>query len=149
MITLILQRHPTVKATTLGQLSIDGVPQCDTLEDVIREVPGVPVETWKIPNVTAIPAGLYRLILVHSPKFGPETLSIESVPGFQDIRIHGGNTDLNTEGCVLVGQAHPELGDGGEVLHSQDALKALKAIVVPRLEAGEEGWIDILNPEGE
>ncbi len=143
---LLLQRHPTVKATTLGRLSVDAVEQCDTLEDVIREVPGEPVVSWKIPKQTAIPAGRYRLTLVTSPKFGPETLSIEGVPGFADIRIHAGNVDEDTEGCVLVGMAATDLGDGGEVVHSRAALAALKALIVPRLEAGEEGWIEIRNP---
>jgi len=148
MIDLLLRRHPTVKVTTLGTLALDGMQQCDTLEDVIRERPGVPVAQWKVQDDTAIPAGRYRLALVVSKRFGPDTMSIEGVEGFKEIRIHGGNDEADTRGCVLVGTAVPDpQGDGGNVAHSQDALKALKALVVPRLKAGEEGWITVRNPE--
>jgi hypothetical protein len=41
---------------------------CDTLEDLVREVPGVPVEQWKIPGETAIPAGEYEILLTRSER---------------------------------------------------------------------------------
>lgn len=149
MIALFLRRRPTVKATTLGRLSLDGSHQCDTLEDAIREtVPGgVPVSEWKKAGITAIPSGRYRLELVNSPAFGADTLSLMAVPGFSLIRIHSGNDDTNTEGCILVGTAVEDpQGDGGDVVNSRVALAALKAKVVPRLKAGEEGWIEVVNP---
>lgn len=147
-VNLVLQRKPTVKATTLGELSLDGVKVCDTLEDVIREVPGVPVEQWKVRGQTAIPAGIYRLTLEHSPKFGPDTLTVNAVPGFVGVRVHAGNDDADSEGCPLVGTAVPDDTDGGNVVDSRKALAALKALVLPRLKAGEAGWIEIRNPEG-
>jgi len=144
---LVLQRRPTVTDTTLGTLTVDGVHRADTLEDVIREVPGRPVAEWKIKGKTAIPAGRYRLILVNSPRFGPDTLSIEGVPGFVGVRIHAGNDDADTEGCPLVGIAVEDLrGDGGNVVQSRFTLAALKATVVPRLHTGEEAWIEVRNP---
>jgi hypothetical protein len=149
MIFLELQRKPTVKATTLGRLFIGGVFECDILEDAIRETVfgGVAVEAWKIKGNTAIPAGRYRVILVNSPKFGPDTLSIEGVPGFSEIRIHSGNDDADTDGCLLTGSAVPDpQGDGGDVINSRVALAALKAKLVPKIKAGEECWIQIRNP---
>jgi len=149
MIELVLQRRATVKATTLGRLSLDGVHQCDILEDAIREtVPGgVPVSEWKIKGRTAIPAGRYRLELVNSPAFGPDTLSLVAVPGFSLIRIHSGNDDEHTDGCLITGTAVADPnGDGGDVANSRVALAALKAKIVPRLKTGEEGWIEVRNP---
>jgi hypothetical protein len=145
---LLLKRGPTRKATTLGRLSIDGAHQCDTLEDAIRETVqgGVPVEAWKIKGVTAIPAGRYKLELVNSPKFGPDTLSLKAVPGFSEIRIHSGNDDADTDGCILVGTAVPDAEDGGNVINSRVALAALKAKVVPALKAGQNIWIEVVNP---
>jgi hypothetical protein len=143
----LLQRWPTVKETTLGELSFGGHRQCDTLEDVIREVPGMPVESWKIQGKTAIPAGRYRLALVDSPKFGPDTIAVLGVPGFDLIRIHAGNDDADTEGCILVGTAVPDPdGDGGNVINSRAALTALKTWLVPALKAGEEWWLTVANP---
>jgi hypothetical protein len=80
---------------TAGQLYIDGEYFCFTLEDEIREV--------KVPGETAIPEGFYDLVFEDSPKFGPQTLTLRDVPGFKHIRIHSGNSEKDTEGCIIVG----------------------------------------------
>lgn len=142
-----VQRRPTVKQTTFGVLSIDGAFQCYTLEDVIREQPGVPVEQWKVKKETAIPAGRYRLSLVNSPHFGPDTLTVNDVPGFQYIRIHAGNDDADTEGCLLVGTRIVEQDDdGGNILNSRKALRALKSVLVPAIKKGASVWLEVINP---
>jgi hypothetical protein len=76
---------------------------CFTLEDKVREIDGVPVEKWKIKGETAIPKGVYELVLEDSPKFGPETPTLKNVPGFTGVRIHSGNTAADTAGCIIVG----------------------------------------------
>ena len=100
---LILKRTRFGELITTGQLYIDGAYFCFTLEDKVREVPGKHVRTWKIPKMTAIPVGIYDLTFENSPKFGPETLTINKVPGFEGIRIHSGNTSADTDGCIIVG----------------------------------------------
>jgi len=144
---IVVERRPTILKTTFGRMTVDGVFQCYTLEDAIREVPGVPVEEWKVPGVTAIPQGMYRVGLVNSPKFGPNTLTLADVPGFQYIRIHAGNDDSDTEGCLLVGTKIVEMNDdGGNILNSRLALSALKTRVVPVLKSGESVWLEVRNP---
>ena len=59
---------------TIGELMLDGARLVYTLEDEIREVPGMPVGNWKIKGATAIPAGNYRVTLEDSPRHGPTTL---------------------------------------------------------------------------
>lgn len=55
------------------------------------------------PNLSCVPAGTYRLKRVNSPKFGP-TYEIVGVPGRGNILAsHPGNTEENSEGCVLTG----------------------------------------------
>lgn len=76
---------------------------CFTLEDKVREENGVPVEKWKIKGETAIPRGIYDVVLENSPRFGPDTITLLKVPGFTKIRIHSGNTPVDTEGCIIVG----------------------------------------------
>lgn len=88
---------------TIGQLYIEDQFICFTLEDVVREIKGQPVERWKIKGETAIPYGVYKLKFENSPKFGPDTITLKNVPGFDYIRIHSGNTPNDTEGCIIVG----------------------------------------------
>ncbi len=101
--TLRLIREPTVDGATLGCLFIDGAFFGFTCEDAVRERPGVPVETWKIPGATAIPAGKYRVVLSQSQRFKRLLPEVLHVPGFLGVRIHRGNGPSDTEGCPLVG----------------------------------------------
>ena len=93
--------------STLSVIYIDGVFECFGLEDEYREN--------KVPADTRIPAGEYRVELrteggFHNrytskfPAFHEGMLHVQDVPGFEYILIHIGNTDENTEGCLLVGQ---------------------------------------------
>lgn len=91
---------------TIGKLYIDDNPQffCYTLEDMYREKDGVPVEQWKVAGETAIPKGTYKVIVDYSNHFGKDLPHILDVPGYEGVRIHPGNTDKDTEGCLLVGK---------------------------------------------
>ncbi len=95
---LTLHRDTRIGTATLGKLSVDGVYQCETLEDVVRP-PGV-----KIYGHTAIPAGEYGVLVTMSPRFQRLLPLLLDVPGFSGVRIHPGNTDADTEGCILVGR---------------------------------------------
>lgn len=86
---------------TVGDLYIDDKRECYTLEDVVR-APGI-----KVKANTAIPTGTYKIVMDFSPKYQRMMLHILDVPMFQGIRIHAGNTDLDTEGCLLVGETWP------------------------------------------
>lgn len=91
-------------AATVGRLYLDDTYQCYTLEDRYREIAGEAVEQWKVPGQTAIPAGTYDLAFSWSAKFGREMPLLLGVSGFSEVRFHWGNTDVDTEGCILVGQ---------------------------------------------
>jgi hypothetical protein len=139
-------RSPSQGGATIGKLFVDGAFKCHTLEDEIREVEGEPVEAWKIKGETAIPAGSYRVSLEFSNRFGPDTLSIHDVPGFQYIRMHAGNTSADTEGCLLLGlQAGSASLIGGT---SRPAVELVKGLVRAAIERGESVTIDISNPTG-
>lgn len=95
---------------TLSVLSIDGVPECFICEDQVR-APGV-----KVMHETAIPAGTFNVIYNRSPKFsalaGHDVYRprLENVPGFDGVLIHTGNTENDSSGCLLPGDA---IGLGG------------------------------------
>ena len=81
--------------STIGKMYIDGVYECLTLEDKIRNK--------KLYGETAIPRGTYHVTIDYSPKYKKPMPHILNVPGFEGIRIHSGNTAKDTEGCILLG----------------------------------------------
>lgn len=136
---LRLIREPTHKDATMGSLYINGIWQCWTLEDTIRERVGQPVKAWKVPAQTAIASGRYRVIVTPSPRFNRPLPLLLDVVGFDGVRIHPGNVPADTEGCILVGL---DRGDG-RVLRSRLAFDLL----FPKLEqARGDIWITIENP---
>lgn len=141
---LTLNRRPSVGGATIGELLADGKPLCFILEDEIREVAGVPVGNWKIKGATAIPAGTYRVTMEDSPRFGPGTLTLNNVPGFSYIRMHGGFDKDSTEGCLITGLRVTATTIVGGT--SQPALKLVKEKVRAALASGQQVWIDINNP---
>lgn len=93
-------RHVYNGTNTIGRMLIDGKFFAHTLEDVYRELKS---KEDKIKGKTAIPNGRYKVILSMSNRFKKELPEILNVPYFTGIRIHSGNTEKDTEGCILVG----------------------------------------------
>lgn len=147
MIHVIHQRTKYRKDRTPGEVLISGTRICFSLEDELRELAGVPVEEWKVKGKTAIPSGHYVVALVDSPRFGKDTLTLLDVPGFAEIRVHGGNDETATEGCPLMGA---ELDEDDKIPggRSQPGLKALRGALLPALQAGDQVVWDVRNPPG-
>lgn len=101
-IDIFLERVHFSDDSTIGTLSYDG-QECYSLEDCVREE-DAPVEEWKIPGQTAIPAGRYQVIRTMSNRFKTVLPLLLDVEGFAGIRIHPGNTSADTEGCILLGR---------------------------------------------
>jgi hypothetical protein len=144
---LLLQRTHTVGPRTFGKLFADGVFLCYTLEDEVRESAGVPVAAWKIKGHTAIPSTSYaerpyRVTLEQSPRFGPDTITVHDVPGFQFIRMHAGNDEGDTEGCPLLGTAISDAGIRGGT--SRPAVKLAREAVRQGIREGGV-WLDVAN----
>lgn len=137
---ILVQREPSTLNSTAGTLMVDGVVECFTLEDVVREVPGKPVSTWKLAGKTAIPTGAYQVIIDFSDRFQRQMPHVLNVPGFDGVRIHSGNTAADTEGCILLGKQRNGLDD---VIESRGAF----ADFFPKLQAavkrGEQVTITI------
>ncbi len=136
---LRLIREPSRDECTHGSLYVDGHWHCWVLEDVVREVEGQPVHTWKVKGQTAIPAGTYRIALTMSQRFGRVLPLLVDVPGFEGIRFHPGNTTEDTEGCILPGTGRVP----GRVTGSRVAFERLFELIVA---ATDDRWIRIENP---
>lgn len=138
---LTLTRRPSSLVCTIGQLQVNDYDECFTLEDVIREVPGVPVSEWKIKDQTAIAAGTYDVELTFSDKFQRILPLLIGVEGFDGIRIHCGNTDVDTSGCILVGSS-----EGLDMIYgSRPAFSRLFPQMTEAVARGERITIEIIN----
>ena len=121
---------------TIGRMYINGTKVCDTLEDTDRGLKQNmslhEIQSKKVKGATAIPEGVYDItMMIRSPRFS--TISfykklcdgylprLMSVPGYEGVLIHCGNTAKDTEGCILVG----ENKEVGKVLYSKDTFTKL------------------------
>lgn len=121
-------------SSAISEVMVDGERICFGLEDTVREVDGQPVESWKVKGETAIPYGTYPLEITYSNRFKKDMLQIMDVPGFAGIRIHAGNTSVDTEGCLLVGDTH-----GTDFIgNSRSALVKLFGTVLAALHRGDD-----------
>lgn len=131
---LELKRTNKQPTFTQGELYIDGKFECYTLEDTVRDN-GV-----KVDGATAIPAGLYQLVLTFSNRFQKILPLLLKVPNFEGVRMHSGNTDKDTEGCILVGRTKSSEDYIGE---SKLALAHLLPQIQAALNAGEKVTIEV------
>lgn len=129
--------------STISEALLDGVHECYILEDRVREVPNTPVEEWKVPHLTAIPYGEYKLVINHSQRFNRDLPLLLNVPGFTGVRIHPGNTQADTEGCLLVGRTKGDQFVG----ESRAAFGLLYPKLVAAIEAGDEVTVEIAKAD--
>ena len=130
---------------TNGILLIDGVFECFTLEDEVRD-------GQKQMGETAIPLGEYEIKFrtvggydaKYQKRYGTTwhkgMLELQDVPNFKYILIHTGNTDEHTAGCLLVGETQQDLDKGkdGFIGGSGDAYKKMYPKVRDALLNGEK-----------
>ncbi len=108
----VIRKYKTEKSS-VGEMSIDGEFFCYTLEDKdrgLKQTDSLDIINANKPfGITAIPTGTYNVVINKSLRFsqmsGKDVFlpQILNVPGFEGIRIHGGNKPEDTEGCILVG----------------------------------------------
>jgi hypothetical protein len=105
---LVMTRTTRTNRSTISDLTIDGKFECFVLEDKDRGLQqGMPLSeltALKIKTKTAIPSGRYEIVVSFSDRFQKMLPLLLDVPAFAGIRIHPGNTDADTEGCLLPGK---------------------------------------------
>lgn len=126
---LTLKRIAKRPDYTIGRLFVNGEYYCDTLEDTDRGLTQAmateEIKRIKVAGQTAIPSGKYCVFLTPSPKFGRVLPLVYDVPGFSGIRIHAGNTERDTQGCILVGENKIV----GRVINSRNTLDMLMKVL--------------------
>lgn len=115
---LTIERRWPRETYTIGRLYVDGNYECNTLEDKDRglttAMPIDQIKSKKVYGETAIPKGTYVVSMnTTSAKYAAVSFywqlcrgkmpRLQSVPGFEGILIHPGNTAIDTLGCILVG----------------------------------------------
>jgi hypothetical protein len=75
-------------------------------------------------NISCIPTGKYKMVLHKSSRFG-NCFWVQNVPGRDEILIHHGNTERDTEGCILVGIRFGSILGENAVLNSREAMNLL------------------------
>jgi hypothetical protein len=105
---LVMTRTIRTNRSTISDLTVDGKFECFVLEDKDRGLQqGMPLSeltALKIKTKTAIPSGRYEIVISFSDRFQKMLPLLLDVPAFAGIRIHPGNTDADTEGCLLPGK---------------------------------------------
>ena len=120
---------------TIGRLYIEEPNYqfaCYIVEDTER--------VTKVKGKTAIPRGEYQITITHSQRFDRELPILLNVPNFTGVRIHAGNDNEDTEGCLLPNFAYRGKGNGAL---SKMAETALLQIIKDAIDKGEKVFIEI------
>lgn len=144
---LLLRRIFKGPRYTIGKLFINGVYECDTLEDQDRGLTSQmsleEIKAKKVYGVTAIPTGTYSINMTTvSPKFKDKAWAkpykgilprLENVKGYEGVLIHVGNKAEDTLGCILVGENKVK----GQVINSTATFYELMTVLLKAQSAGE------------
>ena len=106
--TFQLKRVAIINHGAFGVLLSDGIPFAVTLE-----------RTYDPGNTVKIGNGFHECTRSRYNKGGYDTFEI-AVPGHTRILFHKGNTELHSEGCVLVAESFAVFGDKPGVALSAD-----------------------------
>lgn len=157
---LHLLRFKFGKDATLGRLSVGAEHFGYTVEDedrgLVQSMTDEQIASIKVGSETAIPIGTYRVQFTFSPKYADIMRSrygredgymplLHDVPGFRGIRIHSGNDEGHTAGCLLPG--FDVDADRFRVGRSRDACRDLYRIIEQAEAEGRKVWIAITRDE--
>lgn len=141
-----LERYLFLKDCTISRLYVDDKLFCHVLEDVDRglnsKMSEKEIADIKIHSQTAIPTGTYIVGNTYSPKYKKYLPLLFNVPGYKGIRIHPGNTHVDTAGCLIPGQLSPTKNN--MVINSRSTFNALHREITAR-EKKEKITIEIVR----
>ena len=116
------------RASTTGNISIDGTPVCFSLE----------------PTALMIPAATYPVKMLWSRRFQRPTPHILDVPERTEIEMHGGNKAEDSDGCILC--AEQKISDY-EIYESKPATDAIEEALNQAEANSEVNSVTISDPQ--
>jgi hypothetical protein len=120
--------------STISELYVNGIFSCFILEDRDRglrqeyeheEAYKGMNQQLKLPGKTAIPYGRYEVVVTFSNRFKTLLPLLLNVPVFEGVRLHPGNTDADSAGCLLPGTQRRD----DAVFESRKAFNALFTLI--------------------
>ena len=93
--TLTLKRDRFAHDGIFGTLTNGETVVCRTLEHSFDSQPALPAGTYTCKRGTHMLAGMSQNFI---------TFEVQNVPGHTGILFHTGNTNRDSEGCILVGE---------------------------------------------
>lgn len=139
-----LRRRHLTNTYTLGVLlEPDGTRICDILEDPDRDLNenGL-LEEGKVWGDTAIPYGLYPIVLNKSPKFGRIMPYIEGIKTHTGVMFHSGVTTEHTHGCPLTGTLR-----GHTLVNGRLAFQDLMDIIARYIADGDQLFVQVVKAD--
>lgn len=116
-----LQRAFMSPGVTMGMIQVSGVPH-------------FPIYTLENPwldnrqIVSCIPADSYVCEPFSGTKY-KKVWQVMGVPGRSAILLHHGNTEVDTNGCILLGMSAGEIKGSPAVLESRKAIEYFRSII--------------------
>lgn len=133
--------------STLSNVVADDQAHHFFLEDrdrgLSQKMPLSEILEKKVKAATAIPEGRYQVIVTYSNRFKRLLPILLNVPGYEGIRIHPGNSHLNTEGCLLPGMSYLSEDGDYRVVSSVIAFDKIFAKINKAIAGGEKVWLTI------
>jgi hypothetical protein len=142
---LQLKREIFTDISTIGTLTIDGKFFCYILEDKDRGINNTltleQILRVKVYGKTAIPYGRYEIDWTMSARFKKMMPILLNVIGWSGIRIHSGNSELDSLGCLLCGTRKLS----NRITESTLATKNLYAKIEAAKKQGQRIYITIVK----
>jgi len=143
--TIKIIRKVYTDKSTISEVFIDDKFICYTLEDkdrgLLQQMSIEEIKKKKQYAITAIPLGKYEVVVTYSNRFKKDLPLLLNVPGYEGVRIHPGNTDANTEGCILPGSSKSTDFVG----ESKKAFEVLFNHIKQAIAKKEKVYVEILN----
>lgn len=146
---LKLVRDTFTDLSTIGSLYVNDVFECFVIEDKDRgltdSMPLEEINKLKVYGLTCIPYGTYKVVVTKSNRFSQKAGHdvylpiLLNVKGYEGIRIHKGNTAVDSLGCLLPAKVKKI----NKVENSTDAFNQLNEKINQAIKKGEIVTIEI------